>query len=254
MQKAELLTRAFQSGCAANLVELARTFGISLDEHPFELALAVQAQLEELGLIMRPPLPKGDLASERWIGTLPIQSAKEIELSEILAKDEGTVVEFKSTLLADVRRARSDPTYRATRADQVVHSTLKTVCAFLNTDGGTILLGVEDDRTICGLDMDYRILSEGRQSRDGWELELRNLVEGRFRDGRSVNNFVRVSFAVVGSSDVALVRVSPRSKFSYIRNGDLTETYVRQGNRTVSLGLSEFEDHLWQRWSTRGSE
>ncbi len=37
---------------------------------------------------------------------------------------------------------------------QLPRSLFETVCAFLNTDGGTILLGVADDGTVTGIEPD----------------------------------------------------------------------------------------------------
>lgn len=57
----------------------------------------------------------------------------EQEIHSILKKGEGLTVEFK--------RAETD----------LPKNLFETVCAFLNRNGGTILLGVEDHGTITGI-------------------------------------------------------------------------------------------------------
>lgn len=57
-----------------------------------------------------------------------------INISQILAKGEGVAVEFK-------------------KAKNKLHESLfETICAFLNRNGGVVLLGVHDDKSIEGVD------------------------------------------------------------------------------------------------------
>ncbi|MDR2232392.1 MAG: ATP-binding protein, partial [Tannerella sp.] len=58
----------------------------------------------------------------------------ERQLKELIQKGEGIDLEFKAC------------------RDQLSRDVYETVCAFLNRHGGTILLGVKDDRTIHGIE------------------------------------------------------------------------------------------------------
>jgi type I restriction enzyme R subunit len=68
-------------------------------------------------------------------------------IDELIVNDEDDAVEFKSTARWDVREERRNPAIE----DAIV----KTVAAFLNTDGGTLLIGVGPDGSIVGLGPDY---------------------------------------------------------------------------------------------------
>lgn len=68
-------------------------------------------------------------------------------LRELLLEGaENTEVEFKSTLRFDLKLQ--------TNNREVTESVLKTVAAFLNTRGGTLLIGVADDRSVVGIEHD----------------------------------------------------------------------------------------------------
>jgi type I restriction enzyme R subunit len=69
-------------------------------------------------------------------------------IDELIANDEDYAVEFKSTARWDIRENKPSKAME----DAVV----KTVAAFLNTDGGTLLIGVGPDRRLIGLDHDYQ--------------------------------------------------------------------------------------------------
>jgi ATP-dependent DNA helicase RecG len=67
-----------------------------------------------------------------------------IELNQILKQGEGPMVEFKEAQTA------------------LPGNLFETVCAFLNRDGGTILLGVSDEGAVIGVEPD----AVGRFQRD----------------------------------------------------------------------------------------
>jgi type I restriction enzyme, R subunit len=69
-------------------------------------------------------------------------------VEEIIANDEDYSVEFKSTARWDLREDKPNKAME----DAVV----KTVAGFLNTDGGTLLIGVDNSGTAIGLDHDYQ--------------------------------------------------------------------------------------------------
>jgi type I restriction enzyme R subunit len=66
---------------------------------------------------------------------------------DLIKRGESKTLEFKSTLRWDLKADRQD--------DKVItHAVLKTVAAFLNTEGGDLLVGVADDGSIVGIERD----------------------------------------------------------------------------------------------------
>lgn len=68
-------------------------------------------------------------------------------VEELIENDEDFAVEFKSTARWDLRESKPNKAME----DAVV----KTIAGFLNTDGGTLLIGVGNDGETVGLDHDY---------------------------------------------------------------------------------------------------
>ncbi|WP_231560345.1 helix-turn-helix domain-containing protein [Microbacterium hominis] len=73
-----------------------------------------------------------------------------IDVAALLEKGESERVEFKETARWNVRDDKKDA-----RMEQVV---AKTVAALLNSSGGTLLIGVDDDGRVHGLDRDFATL------------------------------------------------------------------------------------------------
>jgi type I restriction enzyme R subunit len=66
---------------------------------------------------------------------------------ELIKRGESKTLEFKSTLRWSLKENRQDD-------KAVTHAVLKTIAAFLNTEGGDLLIGVADDGSIVGIERD----------------------------------------------------------------------------------------------------
>ncbi len=66
---------------------------------------------------------------------------------ELIKRGESKTLEFKSTLRWNLKEDRQDDM-------QVTYAVLKTVAAFLNTEGGDLLIGVADNGAIVGIERD----------------------------------------------------------------------------------------------------
>jgi type I site-specific restriction-modification system R (restriction) subunit len=69
------------------------------------------------------------------------------QADELIKRGESKTLEFKSTLRWSLTDERQDDT-------GVTHAVLKTIAAFLNTEGGDLLIGVADDGSIVGIERD----------------------------------------------------------------------------------------------------
>ena len=66
---------------------------------------------------------------------------------ELIQRGESKTLEFKSTLRWNLVEDGKDD-------QRVTHAALKTIAAFLNTEGGDLLLGVADDGAVVGIERD----------------------------------------------------------------------------------------------------
>src|SRR5206468_507726 len=69
------------------------------------------------------------------------------QAEELIKRGESKTLEFKSTLRWNLKENRQDD-------KGVTHAVLKTIAAFLNTEGGDLLIGVADDGLIVGIERD----------------------------------------------------------------------------------------------------
>lgn len=166
-----------------------------------------------------------------------------ITLEEMIAEGEDDELEFKSSLRWD-----TDLQTVSKKLEEVV---LKTIAAFGNAQGGTLLIGVKDDGEILGLEGDYHAL--GGANRDKFELHLRNVLNGCFGTA-FVTTKLRVSFPIVGETEICQIDIQPAAKPLVIsvkdKNGQPQEKfYVRSGNSSQELSLNEMQAYLAERFS-----
>ena len=118
----------------------------------------------------------------------------------------------------------------------MIHSALKTICAFLNSKGGTLLLGVHDSGGIIGVEPDYSLLGN-KQNRDGFELKLTDLLKTRLRP---IPTGLNVRLVEIAGKTVCRIDVPADPRGHYLDN----RLYVRLGNSTEELTGRDLEDWL----------
>jgi hypothetical protein len=84
-------------------------------------------------------------------------------VEELIKKGECETIEFKSTLRWNIKADKKDP--------EISYALIKTIAAFLNTRGGTLLVGVDDKGIPLGLERD------GFDNSDKMRLFLTGLVK-----------------------------------------------------------------------------
>ncbi len=155
----------------------------------------------------------------------------------LLEKGESAYVEFKETMRYDARKGEI--------SKELEKMVLKTIASFLNADGGTLLIGVNDEGKAVGLANDYKTLT--KKNRDGFENHLTMLVKTQI--GLAFAKYVSVAFETIEGNDICVVSVKEGHKPAYVMNGDKKEDFfVRVGNSTQPFSMSEAEEYIKTHW------
>ncbi len=161
-------------------------------------------------------------------------SPDDVLVANLIAGGEGTLVEFKETFA--VNNETGD------KHKGVLHSALKTISGFLNTTGGSLLLGVTDANVPVGLDKDYAQCQANNQNADGLENKILTTLADRLTPPPSFGH-VDVTFHQIDGQEVCRVLVQPSDQPTRL-DGDF---YVRDGNRTPKLTDDQAERWLANR-------
>jgi hypothetical protein len=147
---------------------------------------------------------------------------------------ENKTVELKQTLRLDIRNQSLNK--------DLANASLKVICSFLNTDGGSLLIGVKDNGEVSG--MDIEISQFHKNSFDGFKIWF-----GRLLDKKIGKNFLHlIDFELIKIHDEKHVL---EVKCSFIKEGRGCyldgKFYVRRNPYTEKLEGAELVEYCSQR-------
>lgn len=165
-----------------------------------------------------------------------------LSVQELIEQGENAEVELKTTLRWDVREQKVN---RA--LEEVI---LKTIAGFSNVEGGILLIGVDDNGEVEGLDADYATIKSG--DKDGFELHLLNLITSAYGTELATTG-IKVNFPNIDEKEICMVEIQPGNKPIYTEitdknGGKLKKFFVRRGNSSHELLLTEVSDYISARF------
>lgn len=181
---------------------------------------------------------KNSVSIEKYIRS----QASDKHASELIKLGENNQLEFKSSFRYD---------YNEEKVNKDLENVIaKSIAAFSNARGGTLLIGVDDDGNILGLENDINTLK--RKNIDFFENFLRTFLNKSFSISFVTNN-LRVKFPVVSNKVICRIDVDPGQNpvfVELVKNSTKAERfYVRSGNTSVEMKtLSEINDYIQKRF------
>jgi hypothetical protein len=156
------------------------------------------------------------------------------EISAMINKGENESIEFKSSIRWDHREGKINK--------ELVKPILKTIVAFLNTEGGKLIIGINDEGEFIGIEKD---LSTLRKDADGYVQYIMNLMETHIGSEQSV--YLTISFLRKGYT-IAIISVDKSPIPAYLESNSTRKFYIRAGNTTRELDGSKLQDYIDARW------
>ena len=161
------------------------------------------------------------------------------EVQELILAGECDSVEFKPTLRYDLLSKRVNK-----RLEYVV---AKTISAFLNSSGGNLFIGVDDNQNILGLVDDISTLSQ--QDIFGFELHLVEVIKKHI--DADLMSHIKISFPIVEDTKICRIKITKSPKPVFIRSDGREDFFVRRGCSSQLLGHEEQSSYESSHWSER---
>ena len=160
------------------------------------------------------------------------QYFSETSIQAIVKQGESETVEFKSTLRVDLETKNKDK--------KIESAVIKTLAGLLNTEGGTLLIGIGDDGSSIGIQLD------NFKSEDKMSLHLVNLVKSRIAAHAMTN--IHMHFEDYLGNRIMRVECDPSNEPVYVKEGNEERFYVRMGASTDHLPPSQIPDYTRERF------
>jgi len=149
-------------------------------------------------------------------------------VDNIVETGETTNVEFKSTLRINIHTGDKD--------SRMEMSCLKTIAGFLNTMGGTLIIGVADDGSSVGIEADQF------SSEDKMYLHLVNLIKDRMSPQHMA--YIHPRFEEYRYQRVMTVECWRARSPVYLKDGNIERFFLRTGAATTELSASQIQAYI----------
>ncbi|MBK82910.1 MAG: type I restriction endonuclease subunit R [Gammaproteobacteria bacterium] len=152
--------------------------------------------------------------------------SEEDQIKLLISKNESKTLEFKETFSVDVKKG--------TKEKYIEKAALKSLGAFLNSEGGELLIGVKDDGTVLGVDDE---IEKFYKNEDKYLLNFKNHIKSKIGEGF----YPLIDYKLVDVDGLKVLRVGCGLANTPCFIED-TEFYVRSGPSTDMLeGKRQYE-------------
>ncbi|WP_139856651.1 AlbA family DNA-binding domain-containing protein [Aequorivita sinensis] len=183
---------------------------------------------------------EGEVEIEKFKRKVDTQKEDNSLVSGIIKQGENRNLEFKSSLRYCLKT--NEP------KEYIEHSITKTISALANTEGGVLLIGVDDKGNILGLENDIKTFKS--KSQDGFLKHFDNLIRDHFTE--PIDAILNYGFEVVQSKLIFLVNIEKSNKPRFLitkKRGK--EFYIRRAASTNGLDIEETAQYIIDKWYAR---
>ncbi len=169
------------------------------------------------------------------IGQLMIGESKQkpVDYSTLIDKGEDSNVEFKASMRWN---------YKANMIDKGLEIVVaKTICAFMNADGGTLFIGVEDSGNIISLERDYQTLGN-KQSADEYQLKLVEVINRLL--GKEHYHAISIQIINIGGKDVCVIEIEASNTPVFLKIESDEKFYVRIAAASEPMNTKQATEYI----------
>ncbi|MEA3547388.1 MAG: ATP-binding protein, partial [Thermodesulfobacteriota bacterium] len=153
------------------------------------------------------------------------------ELLALIEAGESATLEFKSTMRMNLKSGK--------KGKEIELAWLKTVAAFMNSDGGILLIGVEDNGTIMGIERD------GFENEDRCGLHFKSLFNHHI--GPEFSRFVTLKIISLDEKTILIIECERVRKPVFLTVGKNEDFFVRSGPSSMKMSMSQMMQYLEER-------
>ena len=155
------------------------------------------------------------------------------EILELIKNRESEEIEFKSTLRTNLHTNEFDK--------KMEFSALKTITAFLNSDGGTLLLGITNEGKILGIEHDKF------PDTDKFNLYLISIIKEKL--GKKHFDLIDIQNTLIEGRTIVKISCKKSKKPVFLKSDSHEEEfYIRVGPSSVQLKGSELVEYIQKKF------
>ncbi|HID69063.1 MAG TPA: ATP-binding protein [Desulfobacterales bacterium] len=155
----------------------------------------------------------------------------ENEILALIQAGESGTLEFKSTMRTNLKTGKV--------GKEIELAWLKAVVAFMNSDGGILLIGVDDAGEIPGIDVD------NFANEDKCRLHFKNLLNNHI--GAEFTRFIHLKIVSIKEKTILVVECERVRRPVFLLVGKNEDFFIRSGPSSMKLSMSQMVKYLSER-------
>ncbi len=155
----------------------------------------------------------------------------ENEIGALINAGESTTLEFKSTMRTNLTTGK--------KGKEIETSWLKTVVAFMNSDGGILLIGVSDDGELLGT------AADNFANEDKCRLHFKNMLNSHI--GAEFTRFLHLKIVNIKGKTILVIECERVRRPVFLSLGKQEDFYIRSGPSSMRLSMSQMIQYLGER-------
>ncbi|MCK5070670.1 MAG: ATP-binding protein, partial [Desulfocapsa sp.] len=153
------------------------------------------------------------------------------EIAALISAGESTTLEFKSTMRTNLKTGKP--------GKEIEIAWLKTVAGFMNSDGGILLIGVDDSGAMLGTDAD-KFANE-----DKCRLHFKNMLNTHI--GAEFTRFIHLKVVDIDEKTILIIECERVRRPVFLSMGKQEDFFIRSGPSSMKLTMSQMVKYLGER-------
>lgn len=179
-----------------------------------------------------------DYKSDENLNQKILINSKDIDIKKIIAEGENNNVEFKSSLRWDYKQ-------NCINKHLLEMVIAKTIAAFMNSSGGMLLIGVDDEGEIIGLEKDYETVKN--KNSDGFKLLLDSIINNYL--GSDLHQYINVNILNMDGKRICAVNIQGSDAPVFVKDNDNKKIFViRASASTLPLDTHDAHEYIKTHW------
>jgi hypothetical protein len=155
----------------------------------------------------------------------------ENEIGALIKAGESAALEFKSTMRTNLKTGKA--------GKEIEIAWLKTVTAFMNSDGGILLIGVDDTGKIIGNEAD------NFANEDKCRLHFKNRLNTHI--GAEFTRFIHFKSVTIKEKTILIIECERVRRPVFLSTGKQEDFFIRSGPSSMKLSMSQMVKYLSER-------
>ncbi|PKP44913.1 MAG: ATP-binding protein [Bacteroidetes bacterium HGW-Bacteroidetes-12] len=154
------------------------------------------------------------------------------DIKNLITQGENQYLELKSSIRYDYQQHTTNLGLEIVIA--------KTIVGFMNAKGGKLIVGVNDNGQILGLENDFKTLKQ--QNKDGFEQKIYEIISKFI--GKEYCSYSTIYFYEIEKKYICVIDIQKPKEPAYLLKGTDTTFFLRTGNATRPLSTKEAVHYL----------